>query len=60
VRFDFTGHLLRDELRGRKPVKPVLGMGLAFREVKPNFRSILQMWILAAIHDRQTTEQSPV
>lgn len=32
-------------------VKPALGMGLAFRQVNPHFRAILQKWILAALHD---------
>ena len=32
-------------------VKPTVGMGLAFRDVRPNFREVLQKWILAAMHD---------
>lgn len=38
-------------------VKPTLGMGLAFREVKPNFRAVLQKWILAAMHSQKKSEQ---
>ena len=34
-------------------VKPNLGMGMAFREVKPHFLSILQKWILAAMHNQE-------
>jgi len=33
------------------------GMGVAFREVKPHFRAILQKWILAAMHDQQQPEK---
>jgi PilZ domain-containing protein len=36
-------------------VKPALGMGLAFREVKPHFLAILQKWILAAMHKPKET-----
>jgi hypothetical protein len=39
-------------------VKPALGMGLAFREVKPPCRAILQKWILAALHDQSKAEES--
>jgi PilZ domain-containing protein len=38
-------------------VKPAMGMGLAFREVKPNFRGVLQKWILAAMHSQKNTER---
>jgi hypothetical protein len=30
---------------------PALGMGLAFREVKPDFRMVMQKWLLAALQD---------
>lgn len=30
-------------------VRPASGMGLAFREVKPNFRAVLQHWLLIAM-----------
>ena len=30
-------------------VQPPNGMGLAFRELKPNFRGVLQKWLLAAM-----------
>ena len=30
--------------------KPAMGMGLAFRDMNPYCRSILQKWILAALH----------
>jgi PilZ domain len=39
-------------------VKPALGMGLAFREVKPPCRAILQKWILAALHNQSKEEES--
>jgi hypothetical protein len=32
-------------------VNPALGMGLAFREVKPDFRIVMQKWLLAALQD---------
>jgi hypothetical protein len=38
-------------------VKPALGMGLAFREVKPDFLAILQKWILAAMHQQKKREE---
>jgi hypothetical protein len=38
-------------------VKPALGMGLAFREVKPNFRFVLQKWILAAMRSQKNPEE---
>jgi hypothetical protein len=38
-------------------VKPAMGMGLAFREVKPNFRGVLQKWILAAMHSQKKPEE---
>jgi len=34
-------------------VKPASGMGLEFREIKPHFRTILQRWILAAMHNQK-------
>jgi PilZ domain len=37
-------------------VKPTSGMGLVFREVKPNFRTVLQKWILAAMHSQNKPE----
>jgi hypothetical protein len=30
---------------------PTLGMGLAFRDVKPDFRMVMQKWLLAALRD---------
>lgn len=33
-------------------VKPAMGMGLQFRDVKPPCRIILQKWILAALHNQ--------
>jgi hypothetical protein len=30
---------------------PALGMGLAFRDVKPNCRIVMQKWLLAALQD---------
>jgi PilZ domain len=30
---------------------PALGMGLAFREVKPDFRAVMQKWLRAAMQD---------
>jgi hypothetical protein len=38
-------------------VKPALGMGLAFREVRPNFRAVLQKWILAAMHSQKKPQE---
>jgi PilZ domain-containing protein len=38
-------------------VKPALGMGLAFRDVKPNFRGVLQKWILVAMHSQKKPEE---
>jgi hypothetical protein len=35
-------------------VKPKSGMGLTFREVKPDFRRVLRKWILAAMKDRES------
>lgn len=40
-------------------VKPASGMGLAFREVKPNFRAVLQKWLLAAMHNQKKPENEP-
>jgi hypothetical protein len=37
-------------------VKPVLGMGVQFRDVKPPCRIILQKWILAALQNRSKTQ----
>jgi hypothetical protein len=31
---------------------PTLGMGLAFRDLKPDFRIVLQKWLLAAVQDK--------
>jgi PilZ domain len=33
-------------------VHPMLGMDLAFREVKPNFRVVLQKWLLVAMQNK--------
>jgi hypothetical protein len=30
---------------------PTLGMGLAFRDVKPDFRVVMPKWLLAAAQD---------
>jgi hypothetical protein len=32
---------------------PALGMGLAFRDVKPDFRILMQKWLLAALPDKE-------
>ena len=32
---------------------PTLGMGLAFRDVKPDCRIVMQKWLLAALQDRE-------
>jgi PilZ domain len=37
-------------------VKPS-GLGLEFREIKPQFRAVLQQWILSALHKQ--TDASP-
>jgi|SRR5271163_2665432 len=37
-------------------VEPALGMGLTFREINPYCRSILQKWILAALHHQTNAE----
>jgi PilZ domain-containing protein len=37
-------------------VKPALGMGLTFRDVKPPCRIILQKWILAALRNPSKSE----
>jgi hypothetical protein len=37
-------------------VKPALGMGVQFRDVKPPCRIILQKWILAALQNRSKTK----
>ena len=37
-------------------VKPALGMGLTFRDVKPPCRVILQKWILAALRNQPKTK----
>ena len=34
-------------------VNPNLGMGLAFRDVKPNFVGILRRWLLLAMQNKQ-------
>ena len=31
---------------------PTLGMGLAFRDVKPDFRIVMQKWLLAALQEK--------
>jgi len=35
---------------GTSRPSPASGMGLEFREIKPHFRTVLQRWILAAMH----------
>ena len=40
-------------------VKPTMGMGLAFRDVRPNFREVLQKWILAAMHNKKNPRKRP-
>ena len=40
-------------------VKPTMGMGLAFRDVRPNFREVLQKWILAAMHNQKNPRKRP-
>ena len=45
---------IRGILRGKGTViyaNPTLGMGLAFRDVKPDFRMVMQKWLLAAAQD---------
>lgn len=37
-------------------VKPTLGMGLAFRDVRPDYRGILQKWILGAMHSQNNPQ----
>ena len=37
-------------------VKPTLGIGPAFREVKLNFRAVLQKWILATMHSQNNPQ----
>ncbi|MHB8501107.1 MAG: PilZ domain-containing protein [Candidatus Acidiferrales bacterium] len=37
-------------------VKPSVGMGLEFRDVKPHCRVVLQKWILAALRGRSKAE----
>jgi hypothetical protein len=37
-------------------VRPALGMGLTFRDVKPPCRIILQKWILAALRNPSKSE----
>ena len=32
---------------------PALGMGLAFRDVKPDCRIVMQKWLLAALQDKE-------
>jgi hypothetical protein len=39
-------------------VKPTLGMGLAFRDVRPNFREILQKWILVAMNNQKQSYEN--
>jgi hypothetical protein len=34
---------------------PALEMGLAFRDVKPDFRIVMQKWLLAALQDKEPT-----
>jgi hypothetical protein len=38
-------------------ITPTLGMGLAFREVKPHFLAILQKWILTAMHNQDKPDE---
>jgi hypothetical protein len=37
-------------------VKPTLGMGIEFRDLKPHCRVVLQKWILAALRNQTKTE----
>jgi hypothetical protein len=37
--------------------QPKIGMGLAFREVKPHFVSVLKKWLLMAMQDKQKPEE---
>jgi hypothetical protein len=39
-------------------VKPS-GMGLVFREIKPQFRAVLQKWVLTALDDQSGARQTP-
>jgi hypothetical protein len=32
---------------------PTLGMGLAFRDVKPDFRIVMQKWLLTALQEKE-------
>jgi hypothetical protein len=37
-------------------VKPAAGMGLAFRDLKPHCRVVLQKWILAALREQSKSD----
>jgi hypothetical protein len=37
---------------------PLLGMGIAFREVKPTFAEVLKKWLLLAMQQAQETKSS--
>jgi hypothetical protein len=37
-------------------VSPTLGMGLAFRQVKPAFAAVLQKWLLSAMQEKQESQ----
>jgi hypothetical protein len=39
-------------------VKPT-GMGLVFRQIKPQFRDVLQKWVLSALDDQPGAKQAP-
>jgi PilZ domain len=39
-------------------IKPS-GMGLVFREIKPQFRAILQEWVLTAMDHQPTASETP-
>jgi hypothetical protein len=36
---------------------PALGMGLAFRDVKPDCRIVMQKWLLAALQEREAKQK---
>jgi len=35
--------------------KPDIGMGIGFRQVRPEFRRVLQMWLLKAMKETQAS-----
>jgi hypothetical protein len=38
---------------------PSLGMGLVFRQVKPDFLVVLRQWLLKAMQQSQAGEENP-